>query len=501
MKRILFRSAALFGFSAVLASMTAFAAPAPTPGAVLIQVDPLLELSDPDVPVGSCQVEVDCPHSVAAGSEILCEVIVLQKVQDAQGKIDFKERRIPPQIWRKNKNRAFAWEVDVSRLLPNGHCLLSRNEEPFTFNNRFRLKPDSCPASYFVGARPIRYFPTQTDKSVPYACEIPAGETEPVCNLLRDLDARKNPQQLAEELGCTGELLIKSCKVDITCPPATPTPTPKSTPTPGGPTPTSAIATPTPGDPATPTPHPTPTPPPGVPTRHGVPTPTPTPPPPPTPALPTPTITPKPTPTATPKPTPTATPKPTSTPAPTPTRNPPPPPPTLGPPPTPTATFPIIQDPAHIIQRDNGMHAVEMHGRIEVDTETFDPNVSGVTWQLFINGQKLVEFGVPPGGFEDLPAGVFSHQEDGARTTGGIEFLNFSNARTGGEVFKAVKMKGYSTALGSVVGLPSSVTTVPAQIAMNIPGWGTFSTTGVMKRSGPGMWTMSFPLGSSILDD
>lgn len=454
-------TAAVVGLSAVFAAAAASAqAPTPTPAAVLIHVDPLLELSDPEVPVGTCQVEVDCPDSVGFGDEIMCDVVVLQKVEDEQGAIDFVERKIPSRIWRKNGKRAFAWQVDVSRVLPGGHCLLSRNEEPFTLNNRFRLTPDFCPGSLYVGARPVRFFPTQTNGNLPYACEIPGGETEPVCNLLRDLDARTSPEQLAEELGCTGELLIKSCKVDIQCPPPTPpivvpTPTPTPTRTPGDPTPTPTLT------PNKPTPTPTAPPTPGIPT--------------PTPA----------------KPTPTPTPTPTATPTPTPSPTPP-----------PTPTLPIVQDPARIIPRDNGLHGVEMHGRIQVDVDTFDPNVSGVTWKLLINGQNLVEFVVPPGGFTDRADDTFSHQTTGARTNGGLEYFNFSNVSAGGIIWKGVRMKGYSAALSAVVGLPAGVSTVPAQIMMVIPGWGTFSTTGVMKRDTPnGIWHMTFPLGGSISEE
>jgi hypothetical protein len=467
------------GLSAALAAASASAqTPTPTPAAVVIHVDPLLELSDPDVPVGTCQVEVDCPDSVGFGDEILCEVIVLQKVEK-DGEIDFVERKIPSRIWRKSGKRAFAWQVDVSRVLPGGHCLLSRNEEPFTLNNRFRLTPDFCPGSLYVGARPVRFFPTQMNAGVPYACEIPAGETEPVCNLLRDLDARTSPEQLAEELGCTGELLIKSCKVDIECPPPTPpivvpTPTPTPTKTPGDPTPTPKV-TPT-LTPSKPTPTPTAPPTPGLPT--------------PTPSKPTPTPTPsKPTPTpiSTPTPTPTATPSPT---------------PTKTPPPPPTPTLPIVQDPARIIPRDTGMHAVEMHGRIQVDVEAFDPNVSGVTWKLLINGQDLVEFLAPPGGFVDRSGDTWSHQTSGARANGGLEYMNFHNVTRGGIIWKAVRMKGYSAALSAVVGLPAGVNSVPAQIMMIIPGWGTFATTGVMKRDTPnGVWHMTFPLGGGISEE
>jgi hypothetical protein len=69
-------------------------------------------------------------------------------------------------------------------------------------------------------------------------------------------------------------------------------------------------------------------------------------------------------------------------------------------------------------------------------------------------------------------------------------------------MWKAVKMKGYSTSLAAVVGLPANVTTVPAQIMMVIPGWGTFSTSGVMKRNAQGgIWSMTFPSGSGIAED
>jgi hypothetical protein len=143
-----------------------------------------------------------------------------------------------------------------------------------------------------------------------------------------------------------------------------------------------------------------------------------------------------------------------------------------------------------------------MHGRIQVDVDTFDPNVSGVTWKLRINGQDLVEFVIPPGGFADRAGDAFSHQTTGARVNGGVEYFNFHNVSSGRIVWKAVAMKGYSPALAAVVDLPAGVTTVPAQILMTIPGWGTFATTGVMKRSSPGgIWHMTFPPGSTIEED
>jgi hypothetical protein len=443
---------------------SALGQPAPTPLAVKIDLQPLLEITDPEVPVGTCQVEVDCPGPVAFGEEITCEITVLQKIQDEDGNIDFQERKIPPRIWRKNGKRAFAWQVDVSKVLPGGHCLLSRNEEPFTLNNRFRLTPDFCPGSLFIGARPVRFFPPQQNQTLPYACELPDGATQPVCNLLRNLDARTSDEQLAEELGCTGELLIKSCKLEIECPPPTPpiivpTPTPTPTQTAGPPTVT----------PPTPTPTRTP----------GVPTPTPTPTAPPTPGIPTPTATPPP-------------------PTPTPTPTPPPPTPTPTQPPPPTPTLPIVQDPARIIPRSNGLHAVEMHGRIEVPIEEFDPNLAGLTWKLLINGSELVQFVVPAGGFNELRGGDFVHQNSGTRVSGGLEFFNFHTTTRGGQLWKAVRMKGYTTALEAVVGLPSNVNAVPAQIILIIPGWGTFSTTGVMARGGGGIWHMTFPPGGSI---
>jgi hypothetical protein len=160
--------------------------------------------------------------------------------------------------------------------------------------------------------------------------------------------------------------------------------------------------------------------------------------------------------------------------------------------------LPIVQDPARIIPRDNGLHAVEMHGRIEVPIDQFDPNIAGLTWKLLIDGGELVNFVVPAGAFNELRGGDFVHQNSGTRTTGGLEYFNFSNTTRGGKLWKAVRMKGYTTALESVVGLPSNVNAVNAQIIMIIPSWGTFSTTGVMVRGSGGVWHMTFPLGGSI---
>jgi hypothetical protein len=102
MKRIPFRFTAVFGFSALLADLRSSAyydrcgshqSRSASPARIQRRV--------------GLQVEVDCPIR-SPPAAILCGSSSC-KVQDAQGKIDFKERKIPPQIWRKNKNRAFAW--------------------------------------------------------------------------------------------------------------------------------------------------------------------------------------------------------------------------------------------------------------------------------------------------------------------------------------------------------------------------------------------------------
>ena len=90
------------------ASVASGQGPTPTPAAVLLHIDPLREIEDPEVPVGTCQVEVDCPDVVGFGDEVFCRISVLQKVKNALGEIDFEERVIPRRVWRRDGERAFA---------------------------------------------------------------------------------------------------------------------------------------------------------------------------------------------------------------------------------------------------------------------------------------------------------------------------------------------------------------------------------------------------------